>query len=152
MPIAPDRRALLDRVCLTVIGKGKVCGHTYGWHFGGRSCIAGHRSGEASTCPCPGFSDGKGPRVFSRRRQVPADAVYVGRPTPWGNPFVIGQDGARGECIALYREWLMAPEQAALRARAKAELAGRDLACWCAPSPCHADVLLEVANGRLDPV
>lgn len=36
-----------------------------------------------------------------------------------------------------------------LRERAVAELAGRDLACWCNPGdPCHADVLLEVANGH----
>lgn len=34
-----------------------------------------------------------------------------------------------------------------LRQRAVAELAGKDLACWCKPGePCHADVLLAIAN------
>jgi hypothetical protein len=89
------------------------------------------------------------PRVYSKRKGAetpPAGAVYVGRPTRWGNPFVVGKDGAQGECVELFRDWIMDPERASLRARARAELRGRDLVCWCAPKPCHADVLLEVAN------
>lgn len=72
--------------------------------------------------------------------------IYVGRPGPWGNPFHVGKHGTRAEAIALYREWLLA--QPALVARARRELRGRDLECWCAPLPCHADVLLEIANGE----
>ena len=84
------------------------------------------------------------PRVWSKRdRGVPADAVYVGRPTKWGNPFVIGQHGDRDEVIRLYRERL-AGSPAMLRA--VRELAGRDLVCWCSPEACHADVLVEFAN------
>jgi hypothetical protein len=83
-------------------------------------------------------------RVWSKRdRGVPADAVYVGRPTKWGNPFVIGQHGDRDEVIRLYRERL-AGSPAMLRA--VRELAGRDLVCWCSPEACHADVLVEFAN------
>ena len=70
-----------------------------------------------------------------------AKAVYVGRPTKWGNPFVIGRDGDRAEVIRRYRLWIGTQR---LDAR---ELAGKDLVCWCAPEPCHADVLLEMANG-----
>lgn len=88
-------------------------------------------------------------RVLNRRRAgVPRGAVYVGRPTKWGNPFPVGEHGRSG-AIALYRVWIMRPEQARLREQARVELAGRDLVCWCAPSACHAEVLREIAEGRL---
>jgi hypothetical protein len=76
------------------------------------------------------------------RRSSP-DRVYVGRPSKWGNPFKIGRDGSREEVIARYREWIL--RQPALMA-ALPDLRGKDLVCWCAPEPCHADVLLELAN------
>jgi hypothetical protein len=69
--------------------------------------------------------------------------VYVGRPSKWGNPFVIGRDGDRREVVRKYREWLLTqPELLA----ALPELRDKVLACWCAPLPCHADVLVELAN------
>lgn len=71
--------------------------------------------------------------------------VYIGRPSSWGNPFVIGKDGTRADVIAKYRAWLEARPE--LVARAKAELRGKVLACWCSPAACHGDVLAEVANG-----
>lgn len=70
--------------------------------------------------------------------------VYVGRPSKWGNPFVIGRDGSRFEVIAKYRAWVI--EQPDLMA-SLGELGGRNLACWCAPLACHGDVLIELANG-----
>lgn len=87
------------------------------------------------------------PGVFSRRKGcvVPLGAVYVGRPSVWGNPFEIGRDGDRAVVIRRYRLWLLG--QPDLVARARAELRGRDLVCWCAPLARHGDVLLEVANG-----
>jgi hypothetical protein len=72
--------------------------------------------------------------------------VYVGRPGPWGNPFVIGKDGTREEVIRKYRAWIEA--RPAMVARAKAELAGKVLGCWCSPQQCHGDVLAEIANGE----
>lgn len=72
-----------------------------------------------------------------------AGQVYVGRPTKWGNPFVIGRDGSRAEVIAKYRAWVSA--QPALM-DALGELRGRNLVCWCSPEPCHGDVLIELAN------
>jgi hypothetical protein len=70
--------------------------------------------------------------------------VYnIGRPSKWGNPFVVGRDGARGECIALFERWLLENEQ--LMA-ALGELRGLVLGCWCAPRPCHGDVLVRLAN------
>jgi Domain of unknown function (DUF4326) len=87
------------------------------------------------------------PRVLNRRTDsIPQGAIYVGRPTRFGNPFVVGKHGSQGECVDLYRAWLMAPERAELRARAARELRGRDLVCWCHPKRCHADVLLEIVN------
>lgn len=70
--------------------------------------------------------------------------VYVGRPTEWGNPFVIGRDGNRAEVIAKFRAWFVS--QPALVEKAKRELRGKRLACWCSPAACHADVLIEIAN------
>lgn len=84
------------------------------------------------------------PRVLNRKTHgVPEGAVYVGRPTKWGNPFKIGPDGGRSEVISQYREWL------ATSGLDPTELRGKDLVCWCKPLPCHADVLLELANRRI---
>jgi len=91
------------------------------------------------------------PRVYSRRKGAepsPRGAVYVGRPTKYGNPFVVGEHGRQGECVELFREWIWRDEQEWLRTQAARELNGLDLVCWCAPKPCHADVLLEIANPR----
>jgi hypothetical protein len=54
--------------------------------------------------------------------------------------------------VADYRRWLLQPEQAHLRAAVRAELSGKDLACWCPlDQPCHADVLLDLANRSVVP-
>lgn len=105
---------------------------------------------------------------------MPEGAVYVGRPTRWGNPYSVlkrdrrwyvldlrgevywwqervvsshlGVDEARADAVRRYRRWL-------LGSQTRVEdlvplLRGRDLACWCPlTEPCHADVLLETANG-----
>lgn len=87
------------------------------------------------------------PRVLNKRVDgIPAGAVYVGRPSKWGNPFVVGRDGVQGECVTLYEDWIS--EQPELQAAAKMELQGKDLVCWCHPRPCHAEVLLRIANGN----
>lgn len=76
--------------------------------------------------------------------------VYVGRPSPLGNPFRIGRDGDRAGVIAQYVAWLdrqlaQHPEGAPARefARLLGLAAARDLAlvCSCAPLACHADVI-----------
>jgi Domain of unknown function (DUF4326)/YspA, cpYpsA-related SLOG family len=71
--------------------------------------------------------------------------VYIGRPGPWGNPYVIGEDGTREQVIAKYEEHLLrSPE---LKGRLP-ELRGKTLGCWCAPQACHGDVLAYHANRR----
>jgi hypothetical protein len=82
------------------------------------------------------------PRVYNRRNgDAPPGAVYVGRPGKWGNPYVVGQDGTREHVIEMYRSYLSASGLI----NDISELAGKDLTCWCAPRPCHGDVLLEEA-------
>ena len=85
------------------------------------------------------------PRVLNKKTDdTPPDAVYVGRPSKWGNPFIIGRDGDRGEVIAKYADWL---DGMVHNGRLDLdELQGKGLACFCAPLPCHADVLLELVN------
>lgn len=87
------------------------------------------------------------PEVLNRRDQRIVrrkNAVYVGRPSKWGNPFEIGRDGDRDEVIAKYADWITGQDD--LMAELD-ELRGKDLICWCAPRACHADILLELANG-----
>ena len=74
-----------------------------------------------------------------------AHDVYIGRPSKWGNPFVIGRDGTRDNVIARYEAWLL--EQPEL-VDALPELAGKTLGCWCAPRACHGDVLARLANAQ----
>lgn len=78
---------------------------------------------------------------------MPEGAVYVGRPTKWGNPHrIINTDTGqldREESVVVY-DCNLDP---AIEAAARRELAGKDLVCWCPlDQPCHADVLLRIAN------
>lgn len=70
---------------------------------------------------------------------VPDDAVYIGRGSPWGNPFIIGVDGDREEVCDLF-------ERATLPHLDVSALRGRDLVCFCAPKRCHGDAILQKAN------
>jgi len=83
--------------------------------------------------------------MYHTGKKVPEGAVYIGRPTKWGNPFEIGKDGTREQVVEKYKMWIteFAPD---LVAAAKLELRGKDLVCWCAPKACHGDVLIEIAN------
>lgn len=84
-------------------------------------------------------------RVFNKyHRDAPPGAVYIGRGSPYGNPFVIGTHGDRAEVIAQYREWIK--DQPELLDRVRRELPGRALVCFCYPAPCHGDVLVELSG------
>ena len=85
-------------------------------------------------------------RVLNARqggKQPATDRVYVGRPSKWGNPFMIGRDGMHDQVIAKYRDWIV--RQPAL-VGVLDEVRGEHLVCWCAPERCHAEVLIELAN------
>jgi hypothetical protein len=80
------------------------------------------------------------PKVLNRRVGWHSNAVYVGRPTKWGNPFKIGP---RELNVQMYETWILTQPQLMADLH---ELKDKDLVCWCAPLPCHADILLKLAN------
>jgi hypothetical protein len=109
------------------------------------------------------------PRRIQRKRtkgwRMPEGAIYVGRPSRWGNPFTydpgnrtayLNETQARRRARDTFRGWLdgqrywFGPEAEARRDAVLGGigfLRGHDLVCWCPlDQPCHADVLLELAN------
>lgn len=103
------------------------------------------------------------PKRIKRKRtkgwRMPECAVYVGRPTKWGNPFEqdyisdsYNEQDTKYLAAWLFRDWMEKKIQKFIPQRNKIllnilELRGKDLACWCPLNqPCHADVLLELAN------
>jgi hypothetical protein len=115
--------------------------------------------------------NGDTPKRIQRKRtkgwRMPEGARSVTRPGPFGNPFVVGDDATCEEHAAgLFRNWLETGDGGSLDPYGSAEyrqrmsarrdwildrasdLRGLDLACYCPEGqPCHADVLLEIANG-----
>ena len=90
-------------------------------------------------------------RVVNRRKE-PFD-VYIGRPSPYGNPFSDKPDtlakfrvASREEAIARFREWFLG--QPDLIARARQELKDKILGCWCKPAACHGDVIAEIIDAE----
>lgn len=93
--------------------------------------------------------------------RLPENAVNVARPGRWGNPFIVGKDGTRLQCAAkfyvlssgfiAFGDTPSLETQMTMYRRIRrhiGDLAGKDLACWCAldGGACHADVLLCLAN------
>ena len=105
---------------------------------------------------------------LSRRKgwRKPENCVIVSRPSRWGNPFVVGETQINAdpgpylvtpesaqECVDLFRTLVTSntPCYRDYRNEARRVLGGHDLACWCAlDAPCHADVLLEIANSPME--
>jgi len=106
--------------------------------------------------------------------QLPPNTVKVDRSTRWGNPFkeppfnphtsIRAMDGRQKYPVQMFRHMLLQNRRWMMPASAKfacvettiedvkRELAGKNLACWCRPGkPCHADVLLEIANDMPPP-
>lgn len=139
--------------------------HDYAAAWPDQGVNAGYAYGTKS---CPG----RKPQRIQRKRikgwRMPEGAVYVGRPSKWGNPYRWSEypavrwdmDGephrnSKGDrqrwSVTDYRFQFLAEvhghKDAPTREEIRRELAGKDLACWCAlGDPCHADVLLEIAN------
>jgi len=102
--------------------------------------------------------------------RMPANTVSAARPGKLGNPFTAagareaGYGGTDREiaqrCVEAFRVWLgphwrnnWDGEESEARRRAVLDalpgLRGKNIACWCAPdNPCHADVLIELANAE----
>ena len=79
------------------------------------------------------------PKVLNKRFDDCTGAVYCGRGSPYGNPFVIGMHGSRDQVCDLF-------EQKILPTLDVTALRGKDLVCYCAPLRCHCDSILEKAN------
>lgn len=89
------------------------------------------------------------PKRIQRKRtkgwKMPPNTVYVGRPGMFGNMFKLKDGWTRAEAVERYRGVLA--DHPSWREQIQWSLRGKDLACWCrVDQPCHADVLLEIAN------
>jgi len=75
--------------------------------------------------------------------KMPANTIYVGRPTKWGNPFRVESEEEREIVIRMYERHLR--NQLIKDPHFLDELKGKDLACWCPlDKSCHADVILKL--------
>lgn len=80
--------------------------------------------------------------------------VYIGRPSIFGNPIVVGKVCTicgnvhdRGETLVCYRVYLMHRLEHDMKFKqAVRELKGKTLICFCKPLPCHGDILAEIAE------
>ena len=81
-------------------------------------------------------------KVYKLRDEGSEKAEYIGRGSMWGNPFVIGKDGTREEVIEKFEKY--AEERLAKEPEWLAPLQGKDVVCFCAPLPCHGDVILRL--------
>jgi Domain of unknown function (DUF4326) len=88
--------------------------------------------------------------------RMPPNTLKVDRSTKWGNPFKVEYKGMSPElAVQSFKNVLDEFEEYQISSRLKVtiddirrELRGKNLACWCKSSEvCHADVLLEIANG-----
>lgn len=94
-------------------------------------------------------------RVVNRRKE-PFDC-YIGRPSIWGNPFSHMPGTAakfvvatRQDALDKFREWFLS--QPELVERARRELKGKVLGCWCRPASCHGDVIAEIVDGAIEDI
>ena len=109
---------------------------------------------QAGGCRAPAV--GSPVRVrLSRKKgwRMPPHTVNVARPTYFGNPFKVGRDGDAATCVGKFEAAIMAgqlknfPFADRPNVGWKLALRGKNLACWCGPGqPCHADVLMRLAN------
>lgn len=104
------------------------------------------------------------PQRIQRKRTkgwtMPPNTVSVCRPGPWGNPFPVTEERTAHQCVEAFRGVIQGKiyvcfdaengSQSRLREQVRnhiQDLRGKNLACWCPiGQPCHADVLLEIAN------
>lgn len=77
-------------------------------------------------------------------------AVYIGRPSPYGNPFLLEHEGARGDLILKYKDYIVKEfESDPLMLEAwKEALQGKKLGCFCVPKACHGHVLAALIDEK----
>lgn len=67
--------------------------------------------------------------------------LFIGRPSKWGNPFIIGRDGDRKEVVKKYHDWILTQKKLMTSLH---ELKGKRLGCFCAPLECHGNILVNL--------
>ena len=83
-------------------------------------------------------------KVYNKKTdKIPEGAVYIGRPSKWGNPFPITERCSREDSVKKFELLLLSSNKLQMDLH---ELRGKDLVCFCAPQPCHGDILLKYAN------
>lgn len=76
-------------------------------------------------------------------KDAPQGAIYIGRPSVFGNPFTISKDGTRDEVIDRYDVWLIEKlKDVSFRAALKQLAQAPGLVCFCSPKRCHGDSLI----------
>lgn len=77
---------------------------------------------------------------------IPAGAIYIGRGSKWGNPFIIGRDGDRDAVCEQHKQLLWKQiKSGEVTLTDLADLHGKDLVCFCAPKRCHGHTLEKAA-------
>ena len=89
-------------------------------------------------------------RVVNRHAE--AYDVYIGRGTIWGNPYRVGVDGTRTECIEKYGKLLEQALKHEDMVEELLKLQGKKLGCSCKPRPCHGDHIIKELEQRTSPL
>ena len=90
------------------------------------------------------------PKVYNKKidKGIPEDAVYIGRPSIWGNPWFMLDESKRNTVCDRFERHVA--ENAEFRRMIQIQLKGKDLVCYCAPRRCHGDTILRIANEETD--
>jgi len=82
--------------------------------------------------------------VVNKRKEPDGSYTYIGRGSPFGNPFSIGQDGNRDQVIEKYKIYFYDKiDNDPVFADQVLRLTGERLGCFCAPHACHGDIIKE---------
>jgi hypothetical protein len=85
------------------------------------------------------------PKVYNiSDENRPNDCVYIGRGSYYGNPFIRGVDGTRGQVIEKYIDYVESNPE--LKHEIIQDLKGKNLVCFCKPKACHGDYLIQICN------
>jgi len=89
--------------------------------------------------------------VKNKDKYSPDETVFIGRPSKWGNPFVIGRHGTREECIEQFSTFFLTRIEEDLEYRASTlALKGKVLLCFCRPdNECHGDIIAEWCDSSI---
>ncbi len=85
------------------------------------------------------------PKVYNiSDENRPDDCVYIGRGSPYGNPFRRGEDGTRQQVIQKYIDYVESEPE--IKQKIIQDLKGKNLLCFCKPAACHGDYLIRICN------